>query len=161
RQLLARLQHRRQVRLLDDRHARTRVADDVADLLGSEGLVDREWRRAKRHRGEVAQVELGPVAHHQRDGVAARDAEAGEPAGERDDTGARSASQRTLKPPSCKRPMSFDRPITNSMITSAKPTTLARSMIAKGIAFPRTFSASAQKIWPPSSGRNGNRLMIA
>ena len=57
--------------------------------------------------------------------------------------------------------MSFDRPITNSMITSAKPTTLARSMIAKGIAFPRTFSASAQKMWPPSSGRNGNRLMIA
>ena len=45
------------------------------------------------------------------------------------------------------------------MITSAKPTKPARSMTANGIARPRTFSASAQKMWPPSSGRNGNRLM--
>ena len=35
----------------------------------------------------------------------------------------------------------------------------ARSMTLNGIARPRTFSASAQKMWPPSSGRNGNRLM--
>ena len=41
------------------------------------------------------------------------------------------------------------------------PTTLARSMTLKGIGRPRTFSASAQKMWPPSSGRNGNRLTIA
>ena len=54
-----------------------------------------------------------------------------------------------------------ERPITNSMITSTKPTTPARSMTANGIGRPRTFSASAQKMWPPSSGRNGNRLMIA
>ena len=33
-------------------------------------------------------------------------------------------------------------------------------MTLNGIARPRTFSASAQKMWPPSSGRNGNRLMI-
>ena len=79
-----------------------------------------------------------------------------------DDTGAaeRALSARGSRRPAS-RPMSFVRPITNSMITSTKPTTLARSMIAKGIAFPRTFSASAQKMWPPSSGRNGNRLMIA
>ena len=81
----ARLQHRRQVRLLDDRDARAGVADDVADLLGAGGLVDRERRRAERHRREVAEVELGPVAHHQRDRVAARDAEPGEPARERVD----------------------------------------------------------------------------
>ena len=31
--------------------------------------------------------------------------------------------------------------------------------VANGIGRPRTFSASAQKMWPPSSGRNGNRLM--
>ena len=57
--------------------------------------------------------------------------------------------------------MSFVRPIANRNITSTKPTTLARSMTENGIARPRTFSASAQKMWPPSSGRNGNRLTIA
>ena len=51
------------------------------------------------------------------------------------------------------------RPTRNSMITSAKPTNPARSMTLNGIALPRTFSASAQKMCPPSSGRNGNRLM--
>ena len=35
----------------------------------------------------------------------------------------------------------------------------ARSMTLNAIGRPRTFSASAQKMWPPSSGRNGNRLM--
>src|SRR3954449_13055478 len=57
--------------------------------------------------------------------------------------------------------MSFVSPIRASMITSAKPTKPARSMTAKGIARPRTFSATAQKMWPPSSGRNGNRLTTA
>ena len=47
----------------------------------------------------------------------------------------------------------------NSAITSTKPTNPARSITLKGIARPRTFSASAQKMCPPSSGRNGNRLM--
>ena len=55
--------------------------------------------------------------------------------------------------------MSFVKPITNSTITSAKPTKPARSITLNGIALPRTFSASAQKMCPPSSGRNGNRLM--
>ena len=56
--------------------------------------------------------------------------------------------------------MSFVRPTTKSPITSAKPMNPARSITLNGIARPRTFSASAQKMWPPSSGRNGNRLMI-
>ena len=43
----------------------------------------------------------------------------------------------------------------------AKPTNPARSMTLNGIARPRTFSASAQKMCPPSSGRNGNRFTIA
>ena len=51
------------------------------------------------------------------------------------------------------------KPITKSTITSAKPTKPARSITLNGIARPRTFSASAQKMCPPSSGRNGNRLM--
>ena len=55
--------------------------------------------------------------------------------------------------------MSFVKPMKNSPITSAKPTNPARSMTLNGIARPRTFSASAQKMCPPSSGRNGNRLM--
>ncbi len=84
-QLPARLQHRRQVRLLDDRYTRARVGDDVADLLGGERLVDREGRGAERHGREVAEVELGPVAKHQRDAVAARDAEAGETSRDRVD----------------------------------------------------------------------------
>ena len=57
--------------------------------------------------------------------------------------------------------MSLLSPMTKSMITSRKPTTPARSSTEKGIARPRTFSASAQKMWPPSSGRNGNRFTIA
>ena len=68
---------------------------------------------------------------------------------------------RPRKPSPVSRPMSFVSPITNSPITSAKPTNPARSITLNGIARPRTFSASAQKMWPPSSGRNGNRLMIA
>ena len=55
--------------------------------------------------------------------------------------------------------MSFVKPMKNSPITSAKPTKPARSMTLKGIGRPRTFSASAQKMCPPSSGRNGNRLI--
>ena len=70
-------------------------------------------------------------------------------------------AQRTLKPLPVNRPMSFVRPTTNRIATSRKPTTLARSMTANGIGRPRTFSASAQKMWPPSSGRNGNRLTTA
>ena len=42
-----------------------------------------------------------------------------------------------------------------------KPTTPALSMTLKGTGLPRTFSTIAQKMWPPSSGRNGNRFTIA
>ena len=39
------------------------------------------------------------------------------------------------------------------------PTTLARSMTEKATARPRSFSAIAKKMCPPSSGRNGARLI--
>ncbi len=42
--------------------------------------------------------------------------------------------------------MSFVKPMKNSPITSAKPMNPARSMTLNGIARPRTFSASAQKM---------------
>jgi hypothetical protein len=57
--------------------------------------------------------------------------------------------------------MSLVKPITNSTITSMKPTTPARSMTLKGTGRRRTFSTTAQKMCPPSSGRKGNRLMTA
>ncbi len=57
--------------------------------------------------------------------------------------------------------MSLLNPITNSNRMSAKPTTPARSITSKEIRRPRIFSATAQNTWPPSRGRNGNRLMIA
>ena len=76
---------RLQVGRLDDRDLRPRVADDVGDLRGRERRVDRERRRAQRHHGEVGDVELGPVAHHQRDGVPAPHAQPGQAAGQRVD----------------------------------------------------------------------------
>ena len=57
--------------------------------------------------------------------------------------------------------MSLLSPMKKSMSTRAKPMTPARSITSNGTGRPRTFSASAQKMCPPSSGRNGNRLMIA
>ena len=66
---------------------------------------------------------------------------------------------RTWKPSPVRRPMSLLSPTMNSAITSAKPMKPARSMTLKGIARPRTFSATAQKMWPPSSGRKGKRLI--
>ena len=44
-------------------------------------------------------------------------------------------------------------------MTSAKPMNPARSMVTNDTGRPRNFSASAQKMCPPSSGRNGNRLI--
>src|SRR4029077_17339970 len=67
----------------------------------------------------------------------------------------------TWKPPWEKVWMSLVKPTMKRTRTSAKPTTLARSMTAKGTGRPRTFSASAQKMCPPSSGRKGKRLMMA
>ena len=57
--------------------------------------------------------------------------------------------------------MSLESPITNTITMRTKPTAPALSITSNGIRFPLTFSASAQNTWPPSSGRNGNRLMIA
>ena len=61
---------------------RAGVVDHVRDLLGRGGQVDRERRRAERHRREVGDVELGPVGEHQRDACrrAARRARARPPA---------------------------------------------------------------------------------
>ena len=55
--------------------------------------------------------------------------------------------------------MSLVRPITISTITSAKPITVARSITRSETGLPRSFSTSAQKMWPPSSGRIGSRLI--
>ena len=61
------------------------VGDHVLDLVGRVGHVDRERRRADHHRREVGEVELGPVAEHQRDRVALRRPSAVQAAGERVD----------------------------------------------------------------------------
>jgi hypothetical protein len=66
-----------------------------------------------------------------------------------------------LKPLPVRLEMSLERPIANSTRISAKPTMPARSIVWKEMRRPRTFSASAQKTWPPSRGKNGNRLTIA
>jgi hypothetical protein len=58
-----------------------RVRDEVLDLLGRVGVVDGERRRTEVHRGGVDPVELGPVAQHDRDRVAAAEPEPGEAGG--------------------------------------------------------------------------------
>ena len=55
--------------------------------------------------------------------------------------------------------MSLVRPMKNSIITSAKPITVARSMTRSGTGLPAQFLDQAQKMWPPSSGRIGSRLI--
>ena len=57
--------------------------------------------------------------------------------------------------------MSLVSPMAKSISTSAKPTIPARSIVRKETGLPLTFSTSAQKMWPPSSGRNGKRLITA
>ena len=85
RQLLAgRFDHGKEG-LLDDRHLRVGVGAQVDDLLRRIGRVDRERRRAEHRRGEVGEMELGPIAEHQGDGVTSADAELGQPAGQRVD----------------------------------------------------------------------------
>ena len=64
-------------RALDDRDPVAGVAEQVVDLLGRARVVDAERRRAEVDRREVHDVELGPVDHHQPDGVARPDAERG------------------------------------------------------------------------------------
>src|SRR5215218_4428254 len=73
----------------------------------------------------------------------------------------RGAGYLTWKPCPERRSMSFERPSRKSPMTNMKPTTPARSMTLKGTGRRRTFSTIAQKMWPPSSGRNGNRFTIA
>ena len=55
--------------------------------------------------------------------------------------------------------MSLVRPMKKSMITRTKPIAPARSITLNGTGLPRTFSTRLQKMWPPSSGRNGKRLI--
>ena len=55
---------------LSDEHARARIAEQVADLLGGRRQVDRERHRAEVHRRGVDEVELGPVEHEDADAVA-------------------------------------------------------------------------------------------
>jgi hypothetical protein len=68
-----------------DDDARACVADDVLALLGGERRVDGERRGAQQQRGGVGDVELGPVRHPQRDGVAAADAQPRKPGRGRSD----------------------------------------------------------------------------
>ena len=59
-------------------------------------------------------------------------------------------------------PMSLFRPTVNSISISTMPTTETRSNTDRaGIRPADTFSSSANRMCPPSSGRNGSRLKIA
>ena len=57
--------------------------------------------------------------------------------------------------------MSLLTPLITRNASSTIPTELKRYIAASEIRRPRTFSASDHRTWPPSSGRNGNRLMTA
>ena len=78
--LLARREDLGQVGLLDNGDLGGRVVEQVLDLLGRVGLVDRVGRGAEARDREIHDVELRAVGEHDRHGVAARDAELGEPA---------------------------------------------------------------------------------
>ena len=68
----------------------------------------------------------------------------------------------TLKPSPESLPMSFVNPDDEDHgATSMKPMMLERSIVCSETGFRRTASTTAQKMRPPSSGRNGNRLTIA
>src|SRR6476646_4120146 len=60
-----------------------------------------------------------------------------------------------------RRLMSLLTPLITRNRSSTIPTELKRYIASSEMRLPRTFSASAQSTWPPSSGRNGNRLMTA
>src|SRR5665648_689357 len=72
----------RQIGLLDDRYLRVRVVEEILDLLGRIGLVDRVRRRAEARDREVHEVELRTVGEHDGHRVAARHAELGQAAGD-------------------------------------------------------------------------------
>jgi ABC-type sugar transport system substrate-binding protein len=80
--LVGHLQQQRDELRLGDHYPVGRVAEQVGDLFGGGGVVDRERRRAKVQRGGVAEVELRAVDHHQRDRVAGFDAEVGKAGGD-------------------------------------------------------------------------------
>jgi hypothetical protein len=61
------------------------VGEQVGDLLGGQGVVDRERRGAQVHRGGVAEVELRTVRHHERHGVAALHSQPGQAGGDAPD----------------------------------------------------------------------------
>ncbi len=68
-----RLQHRHEL-LLADHDGVLRVGEQVGDLLGRGGVVDRERCRAEVQRRGVAEMKLGTIHHHRRDGVPPADA---------------------------------------------------------------------------------------
>jgi hypothetical protein len=69
------LEHARQELLLGDDEAIAGVHEELVDLLGAERVVDRESRCTEVHGGDIGQVELRAIREHERDGVAAPDAE--------------------------------------------------------------------------------------
>ena len=82
--------------MIDD--LRAGVGDDVGDLLGRGGLVDRERRSPPSvTTARSARMELGPVVEHQRDRVAALDAEL-RAARRRSGRRARAARSRSARP---------------------------------------------------------------
>ena len=60
-------------RIADQRH-RTRVGEDVVDLVGREAEVDRDGDRAEMVTGEQRLDELDPVVEEQRHAIARPDA---------------------------------------------------------------------------------------
>ncbi|MGV9818603.1 hypothetical protein [Nocardia xishanensis] len=72
-------------RAFGDHHFVLGIGEQVGDLFGGAGVVDRERRGAQVQCGRVDEVELGPVGEHDPDGVAATDAERGEPCRDRFD----------------------------------------------------------------------------
>ncbi len=77
-QSLARFRELLEERLLDDRDLRSRIGDDILDLLGRQRLVDRERHRPDRHRRQVGDKELRPVGEHESERVAPAEPERGE-----------------------------------------------------------------------------------
>ncbi len=67
---------------LDDHHPAARVTEQVGDLLGRRGVVDRERRGPEMHGGGVEQVKLGPVGEHEADRVAPAHAQRVQAAGQ-------------------------------------------------------------------------------
>ncbi len=63
------------VSAVNDARHRLAVPGDEGHLFGGGGVVDRHRRRPEQQRGQIDDVELGSVAHHEHDPVAPSDAE--------------------------------------------------------------------------------------